>query len=184
MKYKGIVNFSTLDTMRFGYHAHELGVDLSRLPAFTIQNILGDQVLHFNQDSKITVDAIEKFIEDFLDEFPQVLEGSQSGTHKSQLKVPKPLSSFFSVLYRFLIAGVLSTSYQSLKFVRNRLTCCAESRTQRAVITPAHPKSTKAKNEKARIQPYLSFSHCGLARQWFLRRLIKHARNLVLSEDF
>merc|ERR1712000_269022 len=64
-KYKGKINFATIDAKSFGAHAGNLNLKTDKFPAFAIQDPEKNQKFPFDQDSEITHDAIAKFTEDF-----------------------------------------------------------------------------------------------------------------------
>lgn len=66
-KYKGKVNFGTIDAKAFGAHAGNLNLKADVFPAFAIQDIAKNQKFPFSQDNKITVDSISEFVESFTD---------------------------------------------------------------------------------------------------------------------
>lgn len=66
-KYKGKVNFGTIDAKAFGAHAGNLNLKPDTFPAFAIQDIAKNQKFPFSQDNKITVEAISEFLETFTD---------------------------------------------------------------------------------------------------------------------
>ncbi|KAF4122639.1 protein disulfide-isomerase A1 [Geosmithia morbida] len=65
-KYKGKINFGTIDAKAFGAHAGNLNLKGDKFPAFAIQNTEDNQKFPFDQDSDITLDAITKFADDFV----------------------------------------------------------------------------------------------------------------------
>lgn len=66
-KYKGVVNFGTIDAKAFGAHAGNLNLKADVFPAFAIQDIAKNQKFPFSQDNKITVESISEFVETFTD---------------------------------------------------------------------------------------------------------------------
>jgi protein disulfide-isomerase A1 len=64
-KFKGKVNFGTLDAKAFGAHAGNLNLKTDQFPSFAIQDVENNKKYPFDQDSEITHDAIAKFVEDF-----------------------------------------------------------------------------------------------------------------------
>ena len=66
-KYKGVVNFATIDAKAFGAHAGNLNLKADHFPAFAIQEITKNQKFPFSQDNEITVEAISEFLESFTD---------------------------------------------------------------------------------------------------------------------
>lgn len=66
-KYKGVVNFGTIDAKMFGAHAANLNLKEGVFPAFAIQDIAKNQKYPFNQEEKITETAIADFVKSFVD---------------------------------------------------------------------------------------------------------------------
>ncbi len=64
-KYKGKVNFGTLDAKSFGAHAGNLNLKTDKFPSFAIQDIKNNKKFPFDQETEITHDAIAKFVDDF-----------------------------------------------------------------------------------------------------------------------
>lgn len=64
-KYKGKINFATIDAVAFGAHAGNLNLE-QKWPAFAIQETVKTQKFPFDQEKEITAEALEKFTEDFL----------------------------------------------------------------------------------------------------------------------
>lgn len=65
--YKGKVNFGTIDAKQFGAHAGNLNLKTDQFPAFAIQETAKNQKYPFDQDTKITFDAISAFVKSFVD---------------------------------------------------------------------------------------------------------------------
>lgn len=64
-KYKGKINFATIDAKSFGAHAGNLNLKTDKFPAFAIQETVKNQKFPYDQDKAITHDDIAKFVEDF-----------------------------------------------------------------------------------------------------------------------
>lgn len=64
-KFKGKINFATIDAKAFGAHAGNLNLKTDKFPSFAIQEIAKNQKFPFDQEAEITHDAIAKFVEDF-----------------------------------------------------------------------------------------------------------------------
>ena len=64
-KFKGKINFATIDAKNFGAHAGNLNLKTDKFPSFAIQEIEKNQKFPFDQETEITLDAITKFVEDF-----------------------------------------------------------------------------------------------------------------------
>jgi protein disulfide-isomerase A1 len=60
MKYRGQVNFATVDAEKQSFFLEYFGLYADHLPAFVIQTT--DDVFILKQDSQITADAIDEFI--------------------------------------------------------------------------------------------------------------------------
>jgi protein disulfide-isomerase A1 len=60
IKYRGQVNFATLDAEKHSFFLEYFGLHSDQLPAFVMQT--ADNVFNFQQDSQITLSAIEEFI--------------------------------------------------------------------------------------------------------------------------
>jgi protein disulfide-isomerase A1 len=85
-KYKGKINFATIDASTFGAHAGNLNLKTDKFPAFAIQETTKNNKFPFDQDAKITHDAIAAFVEEFdsgkmlpsikSEEIPETQEGS------------------------------------------------------------------------------------------------------------
>ncbi|KAF3154480.1 protein disulfide-isomerase precursor [Orbilia oligospora] len=63
-KYKGKINVATIDAAAFGAHAQNLNLE-SKWPAFAIQDTTKNFKYPFDQTKDLTVEAIEKFVEEF-----------------------------------------------------------------------------------------------------------------------
>ncbi|RVD88709.1 uncharacterized protein DFL_002885 [Arthrobotrys flagrans] len=63
-KYKGKINVATIDAVAFGAHAQNLNLE-SKWPAFAIQETAKNTKFPFDQTKELTIEAIEKFVEDF-----------------------------------------------------------------------------------------------------------------------
>jgi len=65
-KHRGKVNVATIDAKAFGAHAGNLNLKTDQFPSFAIQETVKNQKFPFDQDKKITLEAIEKFVDDFV----------------------------------------------------------------------------------------------------------------------
>jgi len=63
-KYKGKINFATIDAVAFGAHAQNLNLE-SKWPAFAIQETVKNQKFPLDQSKELTIDEIEAFVEKF-----------------------------------------------------------------------------------------------------------------------
>lgn len=64
-KYKGKINFATIDAKTFGAHGANLNLKTDQFPAFAIQEVSKNQKFPFDQSKEITHDAIAKFVQEF-----------------------------------------------------------------------------------------------------------------------
>lgn len=64
-KYKGKVNFATIDAKQFGAHASNLNLKTDKFPSFAIQDIAKNKKFPFDQEKEITHDNIAKFVDEF-----------------------------------------------------------------------------------------------------------------------
>jgi protein disulfide-isomerase A1 len=65
-KYKGKINFATIDAKAFGAHAGNLNLKTDKFPSFAIQETVKNQKFPFDQEKEITHDAISSFVDDFV----------------------------------------------------------------------------------------------------------------------
>jgi protein disulfide-isomerase A1 len=65
-KHRGAVSFATIDAKAFGSHAGNLNLKTDVFPAFAIQETIKNQKFPWDQEKKITHDAIAKFVDDFV----------------------------------------------------------------------------------------------------------------------
>lgn len=63
--HKGKINFATIDAKAFGAHAGNLNLKTDKFPAFAIQETVKNQKFPFDQEKKITHDAVKTFVEEF-----------------------------------------------------------------------------------------------------------------------
>ncbi|KAG6033718.1 hypothetical protein E4U41_006823 [Claviceps citrina] len=66
-KYKSKINFVTIDAANFGQHAGNLNLQADKFPAFVIHDTVKNKKFPFDQEKKITKDAILKFADDYAD---------------------------------------------------------------------------------------------------------------------
>ncbi|KAH9996939.1 protein disulfide isomerase [Xylariaceae sp. FL0662B] len=64
-KFRGKINFATIDAKSYGAHAANLNLKTDKFPSFAIQETVKNQKFPFDQDKEITHDAILAFVEDF-----------------------------------------------------------------------------------------------------------------------
>ncbi|UPL03557.1 hypothetical protein LCI18_014491 [Fusarium solani-melongenae] len=79
-KYKGKINFATIDAKSFGAHASALNLE-NKFPSFVIHDIAKNQKFPFDQGKQITHDHIAKFVKTFS-------EGKLEASIKSE-PIPK-----------------------------------------------------------------------------------------------
>ncbi|KAI1142969.1 protein disulfide isomerase [Hypoxylon sp. FL0543] len=65
-KYRGKINFATIDASAFGAHAGNLNLKTDKFPSFAIQETVKNQKFPFDQDKEITHDSISAFVDDFV----------------------------------------------------------------------------------------------------------------------
>ncbi|KAI1279057.1 thioredoxin-like domain-containing protein [Xylaria sp. FL0933] len=64
-KYRGKINFATIDAKAFGAHAGNLNLPTDKFPSFAIQETVKNQKFPFDIEKEITVENIGSFVEDF-----------------------------------------------------------------------------------------------------------------------
>lgn len=67
-KYKGKINFATIDAKAFGQHAGNLNLEVGKWPAFAIQKTEKNQKYPYDQSKSITEKDVGSFIEDFVND--------------------------------------------------------------------------------------------------------------------
>lgn len=67
-RYRGTLNFATIDATKFGFFASALNLIPGRFPAFVIEDLQTGQTAPFDQNKEITADAIEIFVENYFQE--------------------------------------------------------------------------------------------------------------------
>ncbi len=65
-KYKGVVNFATIDAKAFGAHAGNLNLPTDKFPSFAIQETVKNEKYPF-EGSSLTEKKIGAFVKDFVD---------------------------------------------------------------------------------------------------------------------
>ncbi|KAJ1331244.1 protein disulfide-isomerase A1 [Microdochium nivale] len=65
-KYKGKINFATIDAKLYGAHAGNLNLPTDKFPSFALQDTVKNQKFPLAQDSALTADSITKFVEQFV----------------------------------------------------------------------------------------------------------------------
>jgi len=66
-KHRGTVSFATIDAKAFGSHAGNLNLKTDKFPAFAIQETVKNQKFPFDQDSEITLEGVDEFVQGFVD---------------------------------------------------------------------------------------------------------------------
>lgn len=64
-KYKGKINFATIDAVAFGAHAQNLNLE-QKWPAFAIQDTTNGAKYPLSQDLEITESGLKEFVEDYV----------------------------------------------------------------------------------------------------------------------
>ncbi|POR34254.1 Protein disulfide-isomerase [Tolypocladium paradoxum] len=64
-KFKGKINFATIDAKQFGAHASNLNLKTDKFPSFAIQDTVKNQKFPFDQEKEITHDNIAKFVDEY-----------------------------------------------------------------------------------------------------------------------
>ncbi|KAI1172464.1 protein disulfide-isomerase [Nemania sp. FL0916] len=64
-KYRGKINFATIDAKAYGAHAGNLNLPTDKFPSFAIQETVKNQKFPFSVEEAITIETIGKFVEDF-----------------------------------------------------------------------------------------------------------------------
>jgi len=67
-KYRGTLNFATIDAKKFGFFASALNLIPGQFPAFVIEDLQTGRTAPFDQNKEITACAIETFVEDYFGE--------------------------------------------------------------------------------------------------------------------
>ncbi|KAK7529809.1 prolyl 4-hydroxylase, beta polypeptide [Phyllosticta citribraziliensis] len=64
-KHKGAINFATIDAKTFGQHGANLNLEVGKWPAFAIQDTVKNQKFPLDQEEKLTVKTVGKYVDDF-----------------------------------------------------------------------------------------------------------------------
>ncbi|KAI1500071.1 protein disulfide isomerase [Biscogniauxia marginata] len=64
-KFRGKINFATIDAKAYGAHAGNLNLPVDKFPSFAIQDTVKNQKFPFDSEKEITHDAVLAFVEDF-----------------------------------------------------------------------------------------------------------------------
>lgn len=65
-KYRGKINFATIDASSFGAHAGNLNLKTDKFPSFAIQETVKNQKFPFDQEKELTAEAVTAFVDDFV----------------------------------------------------------------------------------------------------------------------
>jgi protein disulfide-isomerase A1 len=65
-KYKGKLNFATIDATEYGFFASALGLIPDKFPAFVIEDLITGETTPFDQSTEITWQKIEMFVEKYF----------------------------------------------------------------------------------------------------------------------
>lgn len=66
VKYKGKINFATIDAVAYGAHAPNLNLE-QKWPAFAIQDTVKNLKFPYDQEKEITGESIAEYVKDFVD---------------------------------------------------------------------------------------------------------------------
>ena len=66
-KFKGKINFATIDAKAFGAHAGNLNLEVGKWPAFAIQETVKNEKFPLDQNKEITAVEVSKFVQEFID---------------------------------------------------------------------------------------------------------------------
>jgi protein disulfide-isomerase A1 len=66
-KHRGKISFATIDAKAFGAHAGNLNLKADKFPAFAIQDTVNNKKFPYDQEAVISLETIEKFVQDFVD---------------------------------------------------------------------------------------------------------------------
>lgn len=64
-KYKGKINFATIDAAAYGAHAGNLNLEVGKWPAFAIQETAKNTKYPYDQSAELTEKTISKFVQDY-----------------------------------------------------------------------------------------------------------------------
>jgi protein disulfide-isomerase A1 len=67
-RYKGKLNFETIDAVKHGFFASVLKLIPGRFPAFVIEDLQTGEAYPFDQNEEITADSIAMFVENYFRE--------------------------------------------------------------------------------------------------------------------
>ena len=64
-KYRGKINFATIDAKAFGQHGGNLNLEVGKWPAFAIQDTVKNEKYPYDQSKEITAKTIGEFVDKF-----------------------------------------------------------------------------------------------------------------------
>lgn len=67
-KFKGELNFATIDPTKYGFFAKVLNLIPGRYPAFVIEDLITGDTAPFDQSEEITAEKIEGFVEKYFED--------------------------------------------------------------------------------------------------------------------
>jgi hypothetical protein len=76
-KYRSEINFATIDAEAFGFFAGTLGLIPGQFPAFVIEDVQTGETVPFDQNEKITREAIGSLVMKYIEERRQSHVGSK-----------------------------------------------------------------------------------------------------------
>jgi hypothetical protein len=76
-RYKGSLNFATIDATKFGFFASALNLTPGRFPAFVIEDLQTGETAPYDQDMEITANSIEAFVENYFRERQEFPKGDE-----------------------------------------------------------------------------------------------------------
>jgi protein disulfide-isomerase A1 len=65
-KYKGKLNFATIDATEYGFFASVLGLIPDKFPAFVIEDLITGETTPFDQSAEMTQQGIKMFVEKYF----------------------------------------------------------------------------------------------------------------------
>ncbi|KAI0018332.1 protein disulfide isomerase [Xylariomycetidae sp. FL0641] len=65
-KFRGKINFATIDSKSYGAHAGNLNLPTDKFPSFAIQDTSKNQKFPFDVEKEITAESIQSFVDDFV----------------------------------------------------------------------------------------------------------------------
>ncbi|OBT85693.1 hypothetical protein VE02_05967 [Pseudogymnoascus sp. 03VT05] len=65
LEHREALRFATLDTSKFAYHAHGMGLDIDKLPGIVVRDFASVQTFRMDQKTRITPSSVNNFITSF-----------------------------------------------------------------------------------------------------------------------